>query len=42
MNDGKDKRRRWLTNRLAKSPCRCGEQQPHRLLYYPHQKEYDT
>ena len=38
MNDGKDKRRRWLTNKLAKTPCICGEQQPHRLLYYPHQK----
>ena len=38
MQDGKDKRRRWLINRLSKTPCRCGEQQPHRLLFYPHQK----
>ena len=37
--DGKDKRRRWLKNQLAKSICNCGEQQPHRLMFYPHHKK---
>ena len=36
--DGKDKRRSWLKNELAKTSCPCGEQQPHRLMFYPHHK----
>jgi len=39
MNDGRNKRRRWLKNQLAKSICNCGEQQPHRLMFYPHHKK---
>ena len=39
MNDGRNKRRRWLKNQLAKNICNCGEQQPHRLMFYPHHKK---
>ena len=38
-SDGRNKRRRWLKNQLAKSICNCGEQQPHRLMFYPHHKK---
>ena len=38
MNDGKNKRRRWLKQQLSQSICNCGEQQPHRLMFYPHYK----
>ena len=38
MNDGKNKRRRWLKQQLSQSICICGEQQPHRLMFYPHHK----
>ncbi len=37
--DGRDKRRRWLKNQLSKHVCNCGEQQPHRLMFYPHHKK---
>ena len=37
-SDGRDKRRRWLKNKLATYSCPCGEQQPHRLMFYPHHK----
>ena len=39
MNDGRNKRRRWLKNQLAKSICNCGAQQPHRLMFSPHHKK---
>ena len=37
--DGRDKRRRWLKSQLSKHICNCGEQQPHRLMFYPHHKK---
>jgi len=38
-SDGRDKRRRWLKNQLSNFTCPCGEQQPHRLMFYPHHKK---
>ena len=38
-SDGREKRRRWLKNRLSLYTCNCGEQQPHRLMFYPHHKK---
>ena len=37
-SDGRNRRRRWLKNQVSKHICNCGEQQPHRLMFYPHHK----
>ena len=38
-NDGRNKRRRWLTNKLTGVTCLCGESQPHHLMFYPHHRK---